>query len=520
VIEVVIAGAGPNGLMLACELGLAGIRPVVLDPMAGPNPNPRVNRIVGQAARILDHRGLYTVLTGSAEPPEPALRSMFGGFPLDLTVVPGSQLFVVPVQQRGLVQVLAERAGEYGADIRWGHALTGFDQHDDGVTVHVAGPDGAYDLSARYFVGADGGTSMTRHLAGIEFPGMSSYDLVVRMGFDVLPPDEWVPRVTGTPHVAGFTSLPPLRFHRTERGVFACGALGSRVAVMTYELDSSAHEHRTDETADAQPMSLAELEASAKRVLGEEVPLRPTSPDVPLDLRRFSGINSRIASQYQVGRVVLVGDAAHVHSPIGGPGLNLGLQDAVNLGWKLAAVLGGCAEPALLATYETERRPAAERLIMHSRAQLALFRPGPEVTALRELFCGLLTDPSNVRRISDLLSGAETRYALGADVHPLVGRWVPDFAVANTSGTQRVAELARNGRPVLVDLTESGAVAAAVTDVAEQLTVAVGGLVGEVPATAVLVRPDGYVAWASSQARPDPDELRELRGVLAQWFGI
>lgn len=190
--EVVIAGAGPNGLMLACELGLAGIRPVVLDPMPGPNPNPRVNRIVGQGVRILDHRGLYSPLTGTAEPPQPAPRSMFAGFPLDLTLAPESQLFVIPVQQRGLVQALAERAGEYDADIRWGHTLTGFDQRDHGVTVHVAGPAGDYDLTAEYFIGADGGTRMTRHLAGIDFLGMSSYDLVVRMGFAVLPPDEWV----------------------------------------------------------------------------------------------------------------------------------------------------------------------------------------------------------------------------------------------------------------------------------------------------------------------------------------
>ena len=144
------------------------------------------------------------------------------------------------------------------------------------------------------------------------------------------------------------------------------------MVVMTYELDSSAREERSDDTTDGLPMSLAELEASATRVLGADAPLRPASPDAPLDLRRFSGINSRIASRYQVGRVILVGDAAHVHSPIGGPGLNLGLQDAVNLGWKLAAVLSGRVEPTLLATYETERRPAAERVITQSRAQLAL----------------------------------------------------------------------------------------------------------------------------------------------------
>ncbi len=526
-VEVVIAGAGPNGLMLACELGLVGIRPVVLDPMSGPNPQPRVNRIVGQAARILDHRGLYSVLTGTADPPKPAPRSIFGGFPLDLSSVPGSQLFTVPVQQRGLVEVLAERAGEYDADIRWGHALTAFDQHDDGVTVHVAGPNGAYDLTPKYFVGADGGTSKTRHLAGIDFPGMSSYDLVMRMGFNVVPPDEWMEPVSGALDKPGYQAgrgpLPPLRFHRTERGVFSCGAMGSRVVAMTYELDSTARELRSDDTTDEPPMSLAELEASAKRVLGKDVPLQPVLPDAPLDLRRISGINSRIASRYQLGRVLLVGDAAHVHSPIGGPGLNLGLQDAVNLGWKLAAVLNGRAQPTLLDTYQTERRPAAERVIMQSRAQLALLRPGPEVTALRELFAELLTEPDTVRRLSDLLSGADNRYPmdyLDADVHPLVGCWVPDFAVASAGGTQRIAELARDGRPVLVDLTEHGAVAAATTDVGDQLTVAAGRPVGEVSATTVLVRPDGYVAWASSQSPPDQDELRDLRSVLTQWFGI
>ena len=187
---------------------------------------------------------------------------------------------------------------------------------------------------------------------------------------------------------------------------------------------------------------------------------------------------------------------------------------------EAGGVLNGRVKPALLATYQAERRAAAERVIMQSRAQLALLRPGPEVTALRDLFSELVTEPVVVRRLSDLLSGADNRYTMGPDMHPLAGHWVPDFAVVSAGGTQRVAELARSGRPVLVDLTESGAVAAAVNDVRDQLTVAAGRLVGEVPATAVLVRPDGYVAWASSQAQPDPDELRELRSVLMYWFGI
>jgi 2-polyprenyl-6-methoxyphenol hydroxylase-like FAD-dependent oxidoreductase len=520
VIDVVIAGAGPNGLMLAGELGLAGIRPVVLDPMPGPNPQPRANGIIGQGVRILDHRGLYSALAGTAEPPQLNPRAMFAAFPLDLALMPDSQLFLLPVQQPRLVQVLADRAGEYDVDIRWGHALTGFHQEPNGVTVHVSGPGGAYRLMAKYLVGADGGTSMTRKLAGIDFPGMSSYDLVARLGFDVLPPDEWIDPVSRGLDIPGFGRVPPLQFHRAEGGVFAYGALGGRAVVIVFELDRSAREEPRDDNVDDPPMSLAELEASAKRVLGTEVPLRPASPDTPLDLRRFCGINSRLASRYQAGRVILVGDAAHVHSPMGGPGLNLGLQDAVNLGWKLAAVLNGRVGPALLDTYEAERRPAAERVIMHSRAQLALVRPGPEVTALRELFSELVADPNIVRRLSDLISGAENRYITGAHAHPLAGRWVPDFGITNASGTTRVAELARAGRPLLLDLSEQGAVAAAVADAEDQLTVAAGRPVGDVAATALLVRPDGYVAWASSAPTPDLDELRELRGALTRWFGI
>ncbi|MGB9226133.1 FAD-dependent monooxygenase [Mycobacterium sp.] len=527
--DVVIAGAGPNGLMLAAELGLAGIRPVVLDPLPGPNPQPRANGIVGQAVRILDHRGLYGMLAATSDPPRHAPRLMFAAFPLDAALAPDSQMFMLPIQQPKLVQVLAERAGEYDVDIRWGHTLAGFDQHDQhdqGVTVHVSGPDGPYDLTAEYLVGADGGTSVTRKLAGIDFPGMSSHDVVARMGFDVLPPEEWVDPVSGGLDVPGFGRIPPLGFHRVEGGVFACGALGRRAAVICFELDPTARAEPVDDDFDGQPMSLEELEASVKRVLGADVPLRPVSPDAPPDLRRFCGINSRIAAQYKMGRVILVGDAAHVHSPMGGPGLNLGLQDAVNLGWKLAAVLSGRIASTLLDTYEAERRPAAERVIMHSRAQLALVRPGPEITALRELFGELVTEPAVVRRLSDVLSGAENRYAMGPDIgpaHPLVGRWVPDFAVADADGVPnaiRVAELARGGQPVLVDLTEGGAVSAAVADLADQITVAAGHLVGEVPGTAVLVRPDGFVAWASSAPRPDAAEVSELRDVLARWFGI
>jgi 2-polyprenyl-6-methoxyphenol hydroxylase-like FAD-dependent oxidoreductase len=516
--DVVIAGAGPNGLMLACELGLSGIRPIVLDPLPGPNPEPRANGVTGQGVRILDHRGFYSVVAGADEPPQPSPWAMFAALTLDLTGTADTQNYMVAVQQPRLVQLLAERAEKLGADIRWGHRMAGFDQHEDGVTVHVDGPDGAYELTAKYLVGADGGTSQTRKLAGIDFPGTTSHDAVARMAFGVVPPDDWVDPVTGALDVPGWGRVPPTPFYRAEHGVFACRRLGGRAMLITLELDRSAREERIDGYDDDEPpVSLAEIEASVKRVLGADVPLRPISPDTQLDLRRFYGINSRIASRYKSGRVIVVGDAAHVHSPLGGPGLNLGLQDAVNLGWKLAAVVARGGDPALLETYEAERRPAAERVIMHTRAQLALIRPGTEVSALRELFSELLEVPDVVRRLSDLVSGNENRYPVGADAHPLTGHWVPDFAVADADGTRRVAELARDGRPLLVDLTEGAVVAAAVASIADRITVAAGQPVGDVSATALLVRPDGYVAWASSAPKPEVDELRR---VLAQWFGI
>src|SRR5271156_4443990 len=484
--DVVIAGAGPNGLMLASELGLAGVRPVVLEPLAGPNPQRRANGITGQAVRLLDHRGLYSVLAGTPDPPQPSPWVMFAAMALDLTGVPDPQHFMFPVQQPRLVQILAQRVRDDGADLRWGHRLAGFDQHADGVVVQVDGPDGPYELPAKYLVGADGGTSQTRKLAGIDFPGMTSHDAVARMAFGVVPPDDWVDPVTGALEIPGWGRVPPAPFYRAEHGVFACRRMGDRAMLITLELARSAQEDLIDDDEDDTPVSLAEIEASVKRVLGADVPLRRVSPEAPLDMRRFYGINSRIASAYRSGRVFLVGDAAHVHSPLGGPGLNLGLQDAVNLGWKLAAVIAGGAEPALLDTYEVERRPAAERVIMHSRAQLALIRPGTEVTALRELFSELLTNPETVHRLSDLVSGNDNRYAAADDAHPLAGRWVPDFAVVSADGTRRVAELARNGKPLLIDLTDGAVVAGAFAGNADRITVAAGRPVGDVPATALL----------------------------------
>jgi 2-polyprenyl-6-methoxyphenol hydroxylase-like FAD-dependent oxidoreductase len=411
------------------------------------------------------------------------------------------------MQQPRLVRLLSDRAHELGVDVRWGHELIGVETRSDGVAVSVSAAETTYVLNTTYLVGADGGRSTVRKMAGIDFPGYTS-NTVARIAH-VRMPDE-MRTENGGIDVPGFGPMPFGHNRLDQGGIIYAEFERDRQMLGTIEFDEAVPD-------DSEPMTLDELRDSAQRVLGVELPVEAPTGDGPHAMRRIAGQNTRQADRYRAGNILLLGDSAHVHSAMGGPGLNLGLQDAVNLGWKLAAVLTGRAEPALLDTYEAERRPAAERVIMHSRAQLALIRPGREVTALRELFSELLTDPAIVRRLSDLLSGADIRYALEPDAHPLTGRWVPDFSIEKSSGTTRVAELARDGRPLLLDLTGDGVLAAAAGGIRDLLTVVAGRPVGDVPATALLVRPDGYVAWASSAKTPDVEPLGR---VLARWFGM
>ena len=257
-------------------------------------------------------------------------------------------------------------------------------------------------------------------------------------------------------------------------------------------------------------MTFGELQESVDRVLGVHLPLTPPEGDGPQMLRRLTGRNSRLAERFRAGRVLLVGDAAHVHSAIGGPGLNLGLQDAVNLGWKLAAELQGWAPEGLLDTYESERRPVAQRVVMQTQAQSALIAPGNEVTALRELFAELLAEPRNVKHVADLITGADIRYCDGP--HPLIGRWAPDLDVSRDGEMVRLAELTRAARPLLLDFTEDAAYAAEAT--IDRVDVVVGQ--SEQGPRALLIRPDGYVGWAAESS----EQLQGLRDALATWFGV
>jgi 2-polyprenyl-6-methoxyphenol hydroxylase-like FAD-dependent oxidoreductase len=491
--EVVIAGAGPNGLMLAAELRLAGVQPIVLEKLPERSTIPRANGLVGQVVRMLDRRGLYERMGGTPQVPQPMPGFVFGAMPLPLYVLEDNPVYRLSVPQVRIEEVLQERALELGAEIRRGHELVGFTQDADGVTLSLTGPDGDYELRTGYLVGADGGRSLTRKLAGIDFIGVTNDLMVSRSGSATVPP-EYV--VDGVLNIPGYGPVPPFMHQRTERGLFVWAPWQDRLpGISTGEWD----------TPPDGEMSFEELQDSVDRVLGVHLPLVVPADEADRALRRVTGGNSRVASSFRSGRVLLVGDAAHVHSAIGGPGLNLGLQDAVNLGWKLAAEVQGWAPPGLLDTYESERRPVGERVVMQTQAQSALIAPGNDVTALRKLFGEFLTDPGNVQRIADLMSGADIRYAAGA--HPLVGRWAPDLTVDSV----RLAELTRSGRPLLIDLTPSGAFAG--TRVPDQVEV----LTGEgIEPIALLIRPDGYVAWAADQ--DGEAERNGLQDALEQWF--
>lgn len=255
----------------------------------------------------------------------------------------------------------------------------------------------------------------------------------------------------------------------------------------------------------------AELEASVERVVGEHVALSPPPSGAPTLLRRIKGRNTRLAEHYRDRRVFLAGDAAHVHAASGGPGLNLGLQDAANLGWKLAAQLRGWAPDALLDSYETERRALGERVFMQTQSQTALMAPGSDVTALRELFTEMLTRQETVRQLAGLMAGSDVRYDMGdAEPAEATGWFAPNLDLSTEDGRQlRLAELCRDGRPLLLDL--SGDLADAVAPWSDRV-VRVAARTDNPPAAALLIRPDGYVAWAGAQ----PDGLR---AALGRWLG-
>ncbi|WP_043714239.1 FAD-dependent monooxygenase [Kutzneria sp. 744] len=485
--DVVIAGGGPNGLMLAAELRLAGVRPLVLERLPERVNMPKANGLVGVVARLLDARGLYEKVSGWTGPPAATPWFTFGGMRLDLRDLADNPLYPIQIPQPRLERILEEHAVGLGAELRRGVEVTGFTDHGTHVTVRA----GAEEITAYYLVGCDGGRSTVRKLAGIDFPGVTDDDVVSRSANVRLP----TAGATALP-VPGHGDIPPFSFYRTTGGVFIWARFEDTLTVNTMEWGPGPD--------DDVPMTLEELAASVQRVLGADVPLLPPNLDRPPLLRRLAGNNTRIAAVFRHGRVLLAGDAAHVHAGMGAPGLNAGMQDVTNLAWKLGATIHGWAPEGLLDTYHTERHPVAQRVAMQTQAQSALLAPGTKVTALRTLFEELLGSVDVRRHIADTMSGNDIRYFAGD--HPLVGALVPELSITTTDGVVRLAELLRSGRPLLLDLAGVGSVAGGWRDRVD----VVAGAHPDHPA--LLVRPDGFVAWAGISGQG-------LVEALTRWFG-
>jgi 2-polyprenyl-6-methoxyphenol hydroxylase-like FAD-dependent oxidoreductase len=431
----------------------------------------------------LDRRGLLTELwhERATWPKMP----FAGLWPLlELGAMRSDHPYLLNVPQTRVEEVLEARAIASGTTLRRSTRVVGVAPDDTGVTVTVDGPDGQGEIRCRYLVGCDGGRSAVRKATGIDFPGTDP--TVSGMLCDCTLPTMAKERRGITRTAVGTVNLNP-----RPNGV---------VRIVTTEFG------RVHPDRDA-PVTVAEFRDTVRRILGRDLEIVE-----PTYLTRFSD-TTRQAESYRVGRVLLAGDAAHVHYPYGGLGLNLGIQDATNLGWKLAAELAGWALPDLLDTYQLERQPAAASVLDYSRIQIALLHPDRNVTALRGLFGQLLEFPEVNRYLAELATGVSTRYDLG-DGHPLTGSFAGDLTVKSGDGEIRLAALLAEGRGVLLDLG-TGACAAVAAAWSPRVRV-VTAAHDDPPAAALLVRPDGYVAWAAGAQHDDAG----LRVALRRWFGV
>jgi 2-polyprenyl-6-methoxyphenol hydroxylase-like FAD-dependent oxidoreductase len=488
--DVAVVGAGPVGLMLAGELRLGGAEVTVLERLAAPSGESRASHLHARTMEVLDQRGLLARFG----PARNDRTTHFGGVPLDLAALDSVHAGHWHVPQPRTEAVLHAWARELGAVVRRGHDVRALVQHPGHVEAVADGPGGEVRVRARHLVGCDGAHSTVRRLAGIPFPG-------TRATRELLRAD-----VTGI-------DIPDRRLHRNRCGLVSVARREDGVTRVMI------HEFGRPPVARAAPPAFGEIAAAWARVTGEDI-----GGGTAVWTDAFDDA-ARQAARYHSGRVLLAGDAAHVSMPVGGQLLNVGLQDAVNLGWKLAAEVGGWAPPGLLGTYHDERHPVGARVQANVAAQALLLFGGPETDAVRAVLGELLRLDSASRHLAAMVSGLDVRYGAGGG-HPLLGARVPLCELVVGRGRETVAGMLRAGRGVL--LSFAGAAGSArgwavgvarpwgdrvrLISCAPVAGSALDGL------EAVLVRPDGHVAWLSPGTDPDPD-VPGLRAALHRWFG-
>jgi len=479
--SVVIAGGGPTGLMLAGELALAGVDVVMVERRTNQDVDgSRAGGLHPRTIEVLDQRGIAERFLAAGYN-VPALG--YALIPLDISDFPTRHNYVLALWQSKFEPMVADWVEELGVPIHRGREVVGFAQDDSGVDVDLSGDT---SLRAEYLVGCDGGRSLIRKAAGIDFAGLdaSTSWMIAEVEMD---------------------GEPELGMRRDSVGTHGLGPAGDGESVRV--VLTERHVEHTGEPG------MEELREALVAVYGTDYGLRSAKW-----ISRFTDM-ARQAVSYRHGRVLLAGDAAHVHPPQGGQGLNTGVQDAVNLGWKLAQVVCGTSPESLLDTYHTERHPVGARVLHNTMAQVALSSPDDRHQALRDTMTELLSMDEPRTRIAAMVSGLDIHYDLG-EGHPLLGRRMPDLDVHTADGPTRVFTLLHDARPVLLDLGPPGGfdispwadrvrLVEARHDGVWELPV-----IGEVAApAAVLIRPDGHVAWAGQLTDP------ALPRALATWFG-
>ena len=490
---VVIAGGGPTGLMLAGELALAKVDVAIVERRASQDlPGSRAGGLHSRTIEVLDQRGIADRFLSEGQEAQVAA---FAGTALDISDFPTPHPYGLGLWQNHIERILADWVDELEVLIYRETEVTGFAQDDTGVDVELS--DGR-SLRAEYLAGCDGGRSVVRKAAGIEFPG-------------------WDPTTSSLIAEAEMAEEPELGIRRDARGVHGIGRVEYEIrdGEVVYSDRGPVRVGVAEEHvgATAEP-TLRDLSEALVAVYGTDYGIHS-----PTWISRFTDM-TRQAAAYRAGRVLLAGDAAHVHSPVGGQGLNTGVQDAVNLGWKLAQVVNRTAPESLLDSYQAERHPVAARVLRKTMAQVALMRVDDRIEALRDTVSELLSMDEPRKRFAAMMSGLDIHYDLG-EGHPLLGRRMPDLDLDTANGPQRVFTLLHDARPVLLNLGEPGAFDIAPwADRVQLIDAQYGGLwelpvLGEVPApTAVAIRPDGYVAWVG-----DDPTYAGLPDSLTTWFG-
>jgi 2-polyprenyl-6-methoxyphenol hydroxylase-like FAD-dependent oxidoreductase len=482
--NVLIVGAGPTGLMLAGELALAGVDVAIVERRGSQDlVGARAGGLHSRTIEVLDQRGIADRFLAHGEVAQVA---SFARTRLDISDFPTRHPYGLGLWQNRIEQILADWVGELGVQIYRGREVTGFVQHDTGVDTDFA--DGQR-LKADYLVGCDGGRSLIRKSAGIDFPG-------------------WDPTISCLIAEVEVAEQPKLGIRYDAIGAHAFGRTeyevrnGEVVFKDTGPVRVMVTEQQVGHSGEP---TLGDLSAALIAVYGTDYGIHS-----PTSISRFTDV-TRQAASYRNGRVLLAGDAAHVHFPVGGQGLNIGVQDAVNLGWKLAQVVKGTSADTLLDTYHAERHPIAARVLRTTMAQTALLRSDERLDALRDSVSELLRMDEPRKRFAAMMSGLDIHYDLG-EGHPLLGRRMPDLDLITVNGPLRVFSLLHDARPVLLNFGTPGCFSVTPwADRGRTIDVTYDGtwelpVLGAVPApVAVLIRPDGYVAWVGE--RPEPGLL-------------